>query len=233
MLASTYYLAALPLVVAHSWVERLRRLDLNGMMVGDPGYIRGARSRLDPGFTDSQLMYMLPPNGRAAAQGILPTDYICKDTQRVLAGIVNQSFPLLQARPGELIALQYQENGHVMLPDNSPQKAGSGAVSIYGTMSPSQDDRFLLIHGVWNTTGTGGDGRGVLLARRPFDNGRCHQINNGSISMVRQELYYKTFIDPQGAVLWCLGGGVLTRCRPPFFIRSLICKPKSPGKNII
>ncbi|KAI0173166.1 hypothetical protein GGR52DRAFT_579936 [Hypoxylon sp. FL1284] len=191
-----------PFTTAHSWVEQLRRLDLNGTMVGDVGFIRGDISRSDPAFTDGRLQYLLPPSGRDATQGILPSDPICRDTQQT-AGSFNPSLPPLQARPGEYIALQYQEDGHVSLPEATPHKANSGTVFIYGTSSPSEDDRLLSIHHVWNTDGTGGDRRGVLLASGPFDDGQCYQINGGSISKERQRTYAKTPVDPQGADLWC------------------------------
>lgn len=125
-----------PFTTAHSWVEQLRHLDLNRTIVSNIGFIRGAVSRSDPAFTDDRLQYLLPPSGRDATQGILPSDSICRDTQQA-AGSVNPSLPPLQARPGEHIALQYQEDGHVSLPEATPQKANSGAVFIYGTSSPS------------------------------------------------------------------------------------------------
>ncbi|RYP02627.1 hypothetical protein DL764_005709 [Monosporascus ibericus] len=112
-------------------------------------------------------------------------------------------YPQLKAQPGDFIALQYQENGHVSLPGNSPHKASNSMVYIYGTSSPSKDDRLLSIHRVWNAEGTGGDKRGVLLATRPFDDGKCYQINGEAISTARQKTYYKAPINPQGADLWC------------------------------
>jgi hypothetical protein len=76
-------------------------------------------------------------------------------------------------------------------------------VFIYGTSSPSKDDRLLSIHRVWNAEGTGGNERGVLLATRSFDDGRCYQINDGPVSSVRQKTNFKVPINPQGADLWC------------------------------
>jgi hypothetical protein len=184
------------LSLAHSWVERLRILDVNGTMIGREGYMRGALSRLNPAFNDLRQQYLLPPIGRDPNVGILPNDTICNTSYR-------QELPPLKARPGEYIALQYQENGHVTLPGNSPHKANSGVVYIYGTPFPVEDDALLSIHKVWNAEGTGGDKRGVLLASRYFDDGRCYQINNGSISTERQISYNKIPMDPQGADLWC------------------------------
>lgn len=191
----------LPLTWAHSWVERLRRLDLNGTMVGDPGYVRGFVSRLDPTFNDLRMQHHLPPNGRDAELGILPSDRICRDSQR--AGQSSDIFPRLWARPGDFIALQHQENGHVTLPEATPHKEHGGTIYIYGTHTPSEDDTLLSIHRVWNADGTGGDGRGSLLAIRPFDDGQCYQINDGPMSLTRQDAFRKAPADPQGADLWC------------------------------
>ncbi|ORY64995.1 uncharacterized protein BCR38DRAFT_431590 [Pseudomassariella vexata] len=159
-------------------------------------------SRLDPAFNDLKQQYLLPPPGRDANLGILASDPICRDSQQ-MAGQSNAIFPPLQASPGDFIALQYQENGHVTLPENTPHKPRNSTIFIYGTSSPSKDDRLLSIHRVWNACGTGGDQRGVLLATRSFDDGQCYQINNGSISLARQKIYSKVPTDPQGADLWC------------------------------
>ncbi|KAI1463203.1 uncharacterized protein F4812DRAFT_447449 [Daldinia caldariorum] len=201
MLLNIFFLM-LPFSAAHSWVERLRRLDLNGTMVGDVGFMRGAMSRLDPAFNDLKQQYLLPPPGRDENLGILPSDLICRDTQQAV-GQFNAAYPPLKAWPGDLVALQYQENGHVTLPENTPQKPKDSTIFIYGTMHPSPDDRLLSIHRVWNAEGTGGDKRGLLLTTRSFDDGRCYQINSGPISVARQKAYVKVPADPQGADLWC------------------------------
>ncbi|KAI1644353.1 uncharacterized protein F4817DRAFT_360789 [Daldinia loculata] len=192
----------LPFSMAHSWVERLRLLDLNGTMVGNEGFIRGAMSRYDATFNDLKQQYLLPPPGRDESLGILPSDPICRDTQQTVDQF-NVAFPPLQARPGDFVALQYQENGHVTLLNNTPQKPESSTVFIYGTSFPIQDERLLSVHRVWNAEGTGGDRRGTLLATRPFDDGRCYQINSGPISSQRQRTYSKVAMRPQGADLWC------------------------------
>lgn len=84
----------LPFSMAHSWAERLRRLDLNGTMSGEVGFIRGAMSRLDPAFNDLKLQYLLPPPGRDERLGILPSDLICRDTQQT-PGQFNPVYPPL------------------------------------------------------------------------------------------------------------------------------------------
>lgn len=64
----------------------MRRLGLNGTMVGDSGFIRGATPRLDPAFNDlkKQYMYLLPPPGRVASLGIQPSDPTCQDSQQTV-----------------------------------------------------------------------------------------------------------------------------------------------------
>jgi hypothetical protein len=72
------FLLMLPFTVAHSWVERLRRLALNGTMIGDAGYNRDAISRLEPAFKDLQQLYLFSPPGLGANLDILPSDPICQ-----------------------------------------------------------------------------------------------------------------------------------------------------------
>ena len=100
--------------------------------------------------------------------------------------------------------MRYQENGHVTLPDNPPGKPPNrGTVYVYGTTQPRENDTLLAIHKVWNRSGTGGDGRGVLLSARGFDDGRCYQINDSPISTARQVLFPHEPDELMGADLWC------------------------------
>ncbi|RKL10305.1 hypothetical protein BFJ70_g16515 [Fusarium oxysporum] len=186
--------------LAHSWVERLMKIHRNGTMVGNPGFVRGAVSRLDPRFNDSQMQHLLPPNDRATPR-ISTLDRMCKESQ--LIGYYSPDLPQLEAHAGEYISVQYQENGHITLPQNTPNKDSSGTVYIYGTSEPSDDDTLLSIHKVWNKDRTGGDRRGSLLAIFPFDDGRCYQVNNQEASLKRQREYVKVPMNPQGADLWC------------------------------
>lgn len=186
---------------AHSWVEQLMRIDASGAMTGNPGYVRGAVSRLSPAFTDLDMQHLLPPNGRIPAPVLLASDPMCRRSQTTRN--YSTELPPLTASAGDYLALRYQENGHVTLPENTPNKDSSGYVYIYGTSEPRGDDCLGDIHGQWNEFGSGGDRRGRLLAKRPFDDGRCYQINTGSISQNRQGMYKKTSLDPQGADLWC------------------------------
>lgn len=189
---------------AHSWVEQLNIIASNGTMIGMPGYARGNAQRLPNVDIDADMVWLLPPNGRSGPNpnAILATDKICKPSQNQ----ANQTAlsPNLVASPGDMVALRYQENGHVTLPQNQPGKpANRGTVYIYGTTKPSADDTLLAIHKVWNAAGTGGDGRGVLLATRNFDDGTCYQVNSGAISVARQAQFQHTAIQPMGVNIWC------------------------------
>ncbi|UPK92109.1 hypothetical protein LCI18_003044 [Fusarium solani-melongenae] len=108
-------------------------------------------SRLDPAFTDTVMQSLL-------------TDFdepICKATQATRRYSVE--FPALKAHAGDFVALQYQENGHVTMLRNSPHKAGSGEVFVYGTSMPHGNDHLASVYGAWNREGTGGSARGADL----------------------------------------------------------------------
>ncbi|KAJ5174852.1 uncharacterized protein N7482_000729 [Penicillium canariense] len=187
---------------AHSWVEQLTVIAPNGTFVGTPGYARGNYLRSTSGFSDTTMTYLLPPSSRANVTLILPTDKLCKSTQQT----PNQTdgSPRLQASAGAAVALRYQENGHVTLPWNQPGKPKNrGTIYVYGTTQPKTGEKLLDVHGVWNSNGTGGDGRGVLLSQQNFDDGRCYQINSGNISESRQEEYPHQANQLMGADMWC------------------------------
>lgn len=192
------------LTCAHSWVEQLTVIDPNGTFTGAPGFVRGNVLR-GPGFSDPLMVNLLPPDGRPVTEGtrgILKTDPMCKDSQK--KQIQTDGSPRLQAAPGDLVALRYQENGHVTLPDNQIGKpANRGTVYIYGTNQPAETDTFLGIFKQWNKDGTGGDKRGKLLVAQDFDDGQCYQINGGSISVARQAQFPHLAAQPMGADLWC------------------------------
>lgn len=223
-------LMALALIItpsaAHSWVEQLMVIAPNGSFTGNPGYARNNTMRTVPGFSDLLMVHILPGQGQpsieerqapspsvsAPAPGtstafsdtmsILPTDPMCKKTQQ--EQIQSNGSPRLQAAPGDNIALRYQENGHVTLPQNQPGKQENrGTVYIYATTQPKPDELFLDVFKQWNAAGTGGDKRGVLLATQPFDDGQCYQVNDGNISTARQSQYPHEPTQLMGANLWC------------------------------
>lgn len=190
------------LINAHSWVEQLTVISPNGTFIGAPGYVRGNVLRTAPNFGDPLMVNLLPPNGRPASESILKSDLMCKDSQQ--KQVQTDGSPRLQAAPGALVALRYQENGHVTLPQTQPGKPENrGTVFIYGTTQPSETDTFLGIHKQWNAAGTGGDKRGKLLATQPFDDGQCYQINGGEISVARQTQFPHQASQLMGADLWC------------------------------
>ncbi|KAL8741100.1 MAG: hypothetical protein Q9184_008425, partial [Pyrenodesmia sp. 2 TL-2023] len=202
-LKSGFALAAATLltsVSAHSWVEDMRVIAKNGTFVGAPGYPRAFAKR-GPGVNpDKEMVHLLPPNGRA--NKVLDSDPMCMPSQQQPKQ--SDGSPMLNAAPGDMVAVRYQENGHVTLPENQPGKAPNrGTVYIYGTTSPKPDEKFLSIHKVWNPEGTGGDKRGKLLATEPYDDGQCYQVNGGPISSQRQS-QFKHDLDPlTGKDLWC------------------------------
>ena len=198
---------------AHSWVEQLMVINSKGQFTGNPGYARGNIMRGTAGFSDPAMVHILPGQGQPTieqrdvasdvdTQGILPSDPMCKKTQQ--AQTQSNGSPRLQAAAGDMVALRYQENGHVTLPKNQPGKPPNrGNVYIYGTTQPKPDEKFLEIYKKWTADGTGGDKRGVLLATQPFDDGQCYQVNGGDISGTRQKDYPHTAGPLMGADLWC------------------------------
>lgn len=187
---------------AHSWVEQLTVIASNGTFIGAPGYARGNYLRTASGFSDTTMTNLLPPSTRANVTQILPSDKLCKNTQQDQSQ--TEGSPRLQAGAGAAIALRYQENGHVTLPQNQPGKPKNrGTVYVYGTTQPKVGERLLDVYGAWNSDGTGGDGRGVLLSTQNFDDGRCYQVNGGDISETRQKEYQHKASQLTGADLWC------------------------------
>lgn len=157
----------------------------------------------NPAFNDFAMQNLIPPNGRSE---ILATDNICKSTQR--KPNVTDYSPMLQISASSKLLLRYQENGHVTLryrDDGAslPRKPTAGTVWVYGTNRSSQDDKIMSIHGVWNKDGTGGDGRGILLAEAPFDDGECYQVNESEESVRRQALPQRRHTEREGRDLWC------------------------------
>jgi hypothetical protein len=196
-LAATLLLVGAPKTQAHTWTEQLTVVASNGTFVGTPGYARG----YVPG-SDAANVNLIPPNGRSTGNAILPSDLMCKDSQQI--GSQAPNFPTLKAAAGDQVAIRYLENGHVTKPDTPPGKpAGSGTVYIYGTSKPANTDTYLGIQHVWNTEGTGGDSRGVLLATRPFDDGQCYEFNDQPISEERQAKFPHADVSPMFKDIWC------------------------------
>ncbi len=186
---------------AHSWVERAMRIASNGTMIGAPGYerahvIRGA-------IPEDDIVWLLPPNGRADGKVIHIDDKIAHPRQRTLR--YSDQFGPVKAAPGDFIALQYQENGHITRPNPTLFKPlNGGTVYVYGTLYNDLTDTNLVdVHFAWTPDGTGGDRKGRLIATRDYDDGQCYQINNDTISLQRQKKFPKTAELPMGQNLWC------------------------------
>lgn len=180
----------LSLASAHTWVEQLNRIAPNGTMLSPPGFPPKWFGR-GKGFHDDLFTNLL---GEA-------TYSLC--AKQPLGHQVD-GFPVLEAAPGDVVGLRYQENGHVTLPDTPAHKpANRGTVYVYGTSSPHADDSLFDVYKKWTADGTGGDGRGKLLATRHYDDGQCYQVNDGPISKQRQDRFRKSAAEPQGADLWC------------------------------
>ncbi|OGM43092.1 hypothetical protein ABOM_008212 [Aspergillus bombycis] len=218
-----------PPVVAHSWVEQLMVIAPNGTFVGSPGYSRGNVLRSDPGYSDTKMQYLVP-DGR---NELLPTDLLCKNTQQQQEQ--SEGSPRLQASAGAAIALRYQENGHVTQPGNQLGKPENrGTVYVYGTTEPKKDEKIMDVHKVWNKEGTGGDKRGVLLATRNFDDGRCYQVNGDSISKQRQAKFPHTADQLMGVNLWCQSDIALPSNAPsgkPYTLYWVWDWPTRPGAD--
>ncbi|KAI4718620.1 hypothetical protein E4T48_05136 [Aureobasidium sp. EXF-10727] len=196
--------AALGRASAHSWVEEMQVIDsTTGNYTGDYGYPRGYVARTDPGFNGDSMDYLLPALSSGRTR-IDKTDLLCHPNQRV-SNYANAKYPRLQAAPGSYVAMKYLENGHVTLPQNQPGKPkAGGTVFVYATTKPSDTEKIADVL-EWNTAGTGGDSRGAQIAAQNFDDGRCHQINSGAISLARQtEFPDHVFGQPDSNVeQWC------------------------------
>jgi hypothetical protein len=183
------YLRLLPTVflfgqaLTHTWNEQLTVIE-NGIFTGGNGYPRGYVSRSQPGFGDDMMTYLLPSlaSGRTRVDS---SDLLCAPTQGTANQTVN--YPQLQVSPGSYMAMKYLENGHVTLPQNQPGKPlAGGTVYVFGTTQPSENEMLTDVL-QWTADGTGGNQLGTLLTAQNFDDGRCYQVNNGSIAVARQQ----------------------------------------------
>ncbi|KAA8647359.1 hypothetical protein EYZ11_007240 [Aspergillus tanneri] len=217
----------------HSWVEQLMVIAPNGTFVGSPGYPRGNVLRTSPGFSDTAMTYLISSTAGMKPNDIAPSSKMCKENQR--RQDQTKGSPRLQAAPGDAIALRYQENGHVTLPQNQAGKPHNrGTVYVYGTTEPKQDERFVDVHKVWNKEGTGGDKRGVLLSVQNFDDGQCYQINGGQISTTRQSKFRHDANQLMGADLWCQQDVALPSSAPsgkPYTLYWVWDWPTAPGAD--
>ncbi|KAL9066780.1 MAG: hypothetical protein Q9157_007028 [Trypethelium eluteriae] len=155
-----------------------------GRMIGNPGYPRGNVPRNSYAFLtqhDATMTHLLPPNGRPGGE-IWDTDLMCMPSQERFNETAGS--PILNTTAGSTILLRYQENGHITLPNTPP-------------------DTLKAIHNIWTQDGKGGDQKGSLLAKLPFDDGTCYQVNDSPESYRRQRLPQPQHDAYEGTNLWC------------------------------
>lgn len=214
---------------AHSWIEELKVIASNGTFVGSPGYPRGNVLRTSPDFSDTAMVNRLPENGNK----VQDSDPMCMKSQTTQTQ--TDGSPRLQAPAGSRIALRYQENGHVTMPETQKGKPDNrGTIYVYGTTQPKEDEKFLDVHKVWNKDGSGGDKRGVLLSTQNFDDSRCYQINGGEISKNRQEKFPHEADQSMGQDMWCQQDIALPSSAPsgkPYTLYWVWDWPTLPGKD--
>ncbi|KAI2638507.1 hypothetical protein GGS21DRAFT_443827 [Xylaria nigripes] len=175
--AAILLLAGAPTTNAHSWVEFLYRISATGAFTGDAGYPIGYVPR-DSGVSDD-----------VHQNKILDTSTnppICKP----LSSSDIATYPPLRAAPGDYIAMQYQENGHVTQPDLTPRPYRSGNVYVYGTLEHQDSDGINDVLNAWTIDGKGGNQKGKLLATHYFDDNQCFQNAPGiPLSTERQQKF--------------------------------------------
>lgn len=173
-------LAAIQSVNAHTWVEAIRRISSTGAYIGETGYPMGHMSRSDSEFDNEKVQIKITDTSN--------NPHVCGS----FTGYDNADFAPLTAAPGEFIALQYAENGHVSFPTLTFRGYRSGNIMIYGTPEPigTLDIGVNDILYQWNTDGSGGNQMGKLLASHFFDDGQCYQDHNGSPIQAEREAQY-------------------------------------------
>ncbi|ETS74781.1 hypothetical protein PFICI_13265 [Pestalotiopsis fici W106-1] len=173
-------MAAAKTVEAHTWVEMIRRISSSGAFVGETGYAMGHMNRTDTGFADTAVQVKF--------LDVTSNPAVCGDIGK--AGYTNAAYPQLSASPGEYVAMQYAENGHVSFPDLTPRGYLGGNVMIYATTEDVTDVGINDALYSWNAEGTGGNGKGKLIASHFFDDGQCFE--NPNSSPIRDERAAKT-----------------------------------------
>lgn len=168
-------------VAAHSWIEVAYKIDAaSRKFFGAPGYPRGGSFRrlsAENGLTDQEYIHRIPEDGKYTGQENI--------NKRPIEA--NRPDETLEAAPGDYIAIMHLENGHVSYKQDG-RPLNSGTIYIYGTDKPKDEDKLFDIHLVWNEDGTGGDGRGRLLATRNYDDGQCYEGNaNSEVAMARSK----------------------------------------------
>ncbi|KAL2015884.1 hypothetical protein VTK56DRAFT_4659 [Thermocarpiscus australiensis] len=170
-------------------------------MIGTPGADRAHVERGSGPIED----WLIPPNGRPDGKVIHPDDKIVKPGQRQLTDAsYTAQFPMLKVAPGDFVAIQYAENGHVTRADktNPLKPINRGTVYLYGTTQNDLSETNLVdVHLKWTADGTGGDKKGKLLATRNFDDGQCHEVVPADGDSEGISTYRKNFISKADGLL--------------------------------
>ena len=128
-------------VYAHTWAGQLTIIAPNGTFVGTSGFPRAYAPRVQGVYLNDNLYEL--PQASTPGNAFLPTDLICKPGYHTI-GNQTAGYPVLNASPGDYIAIRYAENGHVTNPQQQAGKPlGSGTVFVYGTANPFNNDTYL------------------------------------------------------------------------------------------
>lgn len=166
-------------VAAHSWIERALKIEpTTRQFFGSEGFPRGYIPRTDPGFNDEDYIWRLPYTGTAFYTG--------EETINKHPFNANPPHAMLEAAPGDFIAILHFENGHTTVPESSPDKPlNRGTIFLYGTDDPRDEEKLFDVHLAWNKDGTGGDKRGRLLSTRNYDDGQCYEARGEGLALER------------------------------------------------
>jgi hypothetical protein len=163
----------------HSWIERALKVEpTTRQFFGSEGFPRGYIPRTDPAFNDEDYIWRLPYTGTAYYTG--------EENINKYPFNANPSHAMLEAAPGDFIAILHFENGHTTVPESSPDKPlNRGTIFLYGTDDPRDEEKLFDVHLAWNKDGTGGDKRGRLLSTRNYDDGQCYEARGEGLALQR------------------------------------------------
>ncbi|CCC08504.1 hypothetical protein SMACR_05749 [Sordaria macrospora] len=169
--------AVAQLSAGHSWPEETQRIAPNGTFVGSLGYPR--KWIFDDKNKDQRNEYQVNAQGiQVELAPIVKQEKLAFTPETYSPGFM----PMLNAAPGDWVAIKYNENGHVSLPETLTDKIkpiNRGTIYLYGTnINDLTDVKFGDVHGKWTPDGTGGNKKGRLLATRHYDDGQCYEFYN-------------------------------------------------------
>lgn len=163
--------------IAHSWIEQLSNVALDGSYTSSFGYPRGFVDKGAIDFDQNANVWLIPNQAAFVSE----EDLLCHPSQRAFRQ--SPGYPRLKTMPGAVVAMRYAENGHVTIPGSGRDLYGKpkrgGTVFVFGTAQPRAEEVLLSVL-EWTRDGQGGDRRGRLLASENFDDGRCYQLGNGA-----------------------------------------------------